>query len=195
MSAQLLWYILALVLVGSAVLARRWTFRGAIGMALAWVGIFAILLIGFSFRQELGLVGARVQSEITGAPRQRTEGKAIRIAMSADGHFWVEGMINTTPTRFLVDSGASITALSETVATQAGLNVDQMRVAVMHTANGPVDARYASVPQLRIGAIKTSDLQVVVSPAFGEINVLGMNFLSQLKGWRVENREMVLEPN
>ncbi|CAN5480150.1 TIGR02281 family clan AA aspartic protease [soil metagenome] len=194
MTAQLLWYCLAFVLVGSALFARRWNFRSTVGMALGWIAIFAIILIAFSYRQDLGLVMTRVQSEVTGTPRQRMEGKAIHIAMAADGHYWVEGMINATPARFLVDSGASITALSEATATRAGLNVDQLRVAVMQTANGPVNARYASVPRLSIGAIKASDLPVVVSPAFGEINVLGMNFLSQLGSWRVEKGEMVLEP-
>jgi aspartyl protease family protein len=38
-------------------------------------------------------------------------------------------------------------------------------------------------------------LPVVMSPAFGEVNVLGMNFLSQLKSWRVEDGDMLLEPH
>jgi hypothetical protein len=32
-------------------------------------------------------------------------------------------------------------------------------------------------------------------PGLGETNVLGMNFLTKLKGWRVEDRVMVLEPH
>lgn len=193
-AAQALWYMLALMLVGSALLSRRLRFRGALGMLLIWVAIFAIVLVLFSYRQELGLVGSRVQSEVTGTPRQRMDGTAIRIAMASDGHYWVEGTINATPTRFLVDSGASITALSEATAQQAGLDIDRIRVAVLQTANGPVNAKFSSVAQLSVGAIRAMDLPVVVSPAFGEINVLGMNFLSQLKSWRVENNEMVLEP-
>jgi aspartyl protease family protein len=38
------------------------------------------------------------------------------------------------------------------------------------------------------------DLPVVVADAFGDSNVIGMNFLSEMKSWRVENGEMILEP-
>ncbi|WP_070153279.1 retropepsin-like aspartic protease family protein [Sphingobium phenoxybenzoativorans] len=193
-TAQVIWYVLALTLVGSALLSRRVSLKGALGMALIWVGIFLLALIAFSYRQELGLVATRVQTEVTGAPRQQMEGNAIRIALAADGHYWVEGNVNGVPARFLVDSGASITALSEATTRLAGLIVDQQRVAMMQTANGPVEAKYSVVPTLAVGAIKASNLTVVVSPAFGEVNVLGMNFLSQLKSWRVEDSEMILEP-
>ena len=36
---------------------------------------------------------------------------------------------------------------------------------------------------------------MVVSPAFGETDVLGMNFLSRLKSWRVEGSTLILEPH
>jgi aspartyl protease family protein len=35
----------------------------------------------------------------------------------------------------------------------------------------------------------------VVSPAFGSVDVIGMNLLSKLKGWRVENNTLILVPN
>ena len=47
---------------------------------------------------------------------------------------------------------------------------------------------------LAIGPIRASDLPVVVSPAFGDVNVIGMNMLSRLKSWGVQDGEMVLTP-
>jgi aspartyl protease family protein len=193
-AAQAVWFALAIVLVGSGLLARRWTFRGALGTALAWIAIFGVVLVGFSFRRELGLVGSRVRSEVTGAPEQKVVGRTLRIGISGDGHYWVDGSVNSTPARFLIDSGASITALSETTAKAAGLDLDPQRFVTMQTANGPVRAVPANVPGLAVEPIVANDLPVVVSPAFGDINVIGMNFLSQLKSWRVENNEMILEP-
>jgi aspartyl protease family protein len=38
------------------------------------------------------------------------------------------------------------------------------------------------------------DLPIVVAKEFGDSNVIGMNFLSKLRSWRVEGTEMVLEP-
>jgi aspartyl protease family protein len=48
---------------------------------------------------------------------------------------------------------------------------------------------------LRLGDIAARGLGVVVSPAFGDTDVLGMNFLSKLKSWRVEGQTLILEPH
>ncbi|MBL7325885.1 TIGR02281 family clan AA aspartic protease, partial [Escherichia coli] len=37
-------------------------------------------------------------------------------------------------------------------------------------------------------------LPLVVGDSFGDLDVLGMNFLSRLKSWRVEDRTLILEP-
>lgn len=187
--------LIVLVFVASAVLSRRVPIRGAIGMVLAWVAIFGVVLTLFSFRRELGMVAERVQSEVVGAPVQTVDGQTLRIAVAADGHFWVDGTINGSSARFLIDSGASVTALSEDTAKAAGLNVDREGLPlIMQTANGRVEAWRSNIGTLAIGPIRASDLPVVVSPAFGPINVIGMNMLSRLKSWSVQNGEMVLTP-
>jgi aspartyl protease family protein len=194
-SAEIIWLMLAMVLVGSALLSRRWSLTGALSMVLWWVTIFAIALAIFSYRTEIGGVANRVKSEVTGEAQQRIEGSTLRINKSLDGHFWVNALVNGQDMRFLIDSGASITAVSENAAINAGLNIDQSGFPmVLTTANGPVEARRSNIATLEVGPLRASDLTIVVSPAFGDVNVLGMNFLSQLKSWRVEGDEMILEP-
>ena len=46
----------------------------------------------------------------------------------------------------------------------------------------------------QIGPLRANDVEVVVSPALGDVNVIGMNMLSRLRSWSVENGEMVLTP-
>ena len=65
---------------------------------------------------------------------------------------------------------------------------------MIETANGMVRARSGRVASLAVGPLRTSDLGVVISPQFDDLDVLGMNFLSRLKSWRVEDRVLVLEP-
>ena len=193
-SADVLWYLLASTLVISALLARRVSLRGALGMAVGWIAIFGIVLVLFGYSREIGGIATDVRQRVIG-PEQRAEGSTLHIMMSADGHFWAQGEINGRPARFLIDSGATVTALSDDVARAAGINVDETGPGVaMQTANGTVIARRGSISGLTLGPIRTNDLPVIVSDRFNGVNVLGMNFLTRLKSWRVENREMVLEP-
>src|SRR3546814_16204698 len=63
---------------------------------------------------------------------------------------------------------------------------------IMRTANGTVRAETGVVDRLGLGSIEASNLKVVISPALGTIDVLGMNFLSQLASWRVAGRNLIL---
>lgn len=194
-SADIIWYLLALVLVGSALLSRRFSLRGALGMGLGWIAIFAFILLLYSQRERFGEFTRETGQKLPVLTDQKIEGHTLRIAMAPDGHFWVQGKINGMSAHFLIDSGATITALSENVAQRAGLNIDMDGPGVMmRTANGSIVARRSSVAGLTVGPIQASDLPVVVSNSFEGVNVLGMNFLSRLKSWRVERNEMVLEP-
>src|SRR3546814_5928936 len=123
------------------------------------------------------------------------EGGTLRIRKALDGHFGGNGRVNGHDIRFLIDGGSSITAVSEKAATDAGLDVDQSGYpTILQTANGAIEVRRSNIAVLEIGPLKVTDLRIVVAPAFGDINVLGMNFLSQLKSWRVEGDCILFSP-
>ena len=127
---------------------------------------------------------------------QEVVGKEVRVKMAPNGHFYINASINGARRRMLIDSGATVTALSTDTAAEAGLEPKAELVpVVLETANGTVQADTAVVPELRVGNIVARDLKVVVSPAFGRLDVIGMNFLSRLKSWRVEGNTLVLVPH
>jgi len=131
-----------------------------------------------------------------GLPEQRVTGGETRVEMSNDGHFWLQARVNGLPRRFLIDTGATLTALSESTAEATQVPVQSLRQSVlMRTANGTVRADLARVHELRFGNIVARDLDVVVAPGLGETNIIGMNLLSRLASWRVEGRTLVLVPN
>ena len=187
--ARLLYLVLLLVLVGSALLSRQLPLGKSLKMALAWVAIFGIAFMLFAFRNDFSALGQRLKAEATGEPV--VEGKTVRIGISDDGHYWATGTINGQDVRFLVDSGASVTTVSRQVAASAGLETG-MRVEAVETANGIVQMRKGRADSLRIGSIEREGLGVNINPR-DSVNVLGMNFLSSLRGWRVEGRYLVLE--
>jgi aspartyl protease family protein len=188
--AYLLYMVLLLVLVGSALVSRRLPMGKTLKMAAAWVAIFGVIFIIFSFRSEFMAVGSRLKAEAIGTPIQ--SGEELRIPMAEDGHFWVEASVNGHGAPFLVDSGASVTTISRATADAAGIETG-MRVALVETANGTVQMRKARAESFAVGHIQRSDFGLQVND-HGDANVLGMNFLSSLGSWRVEGNYLVLRP-
>ncbi|BAK65589.1 hypothetical protein SLG_09140 [Sphingobium sp. SYK-6] len=130
-----------------------------------------------------------------GIDGQRIEGEEVHIPMARDGHFWADVRINGVERRMLIDSGATITAVSAQTADLTSVQRDASMVPViLRTANGAVEARTGTVEQLQLGGIQAQGLKVVISPALGPMDVLGMNFLSKLASWRVEGRTLILVP-
>lgn len=127
---------------------------------------------------------------------QEVVGKELRIRMAGNGHFMANARINGVERPMLIDSGATITALSARTAAAAGLEPQANVVpVVIRTANGMIPAQTATVDVIEVGNITARKLKVVISPAFGDVDVLGMNFLSKLQSWRVEDNILVLVPH
>lgn len=191
--AQLIGAVGALVLVASSLIARRLPIRQTAKMALLWIAIFASVFLGFSMREEIGHAWQRAKFAALGQSVDMESG-TIRIAMSEDGHFWTEATVNDKNIRFLIDSGATFTAISKDTAERSGVTVDEKGFPVLiQTANGVIHARRGRIERFSVGPIVLEDMAVTVSSELGDTNLLGMNFLSTLKSWRVEGRTLVLE--
>ena len=188
-------YALLLVLPVSALIARRVPLIRVVTMLATWGALIVLLVFVVAQRGRFDPYMARVASALN-LNGQEVVGQEVRIQMNEDGHFWARVWIGATERRMLIDSGATLTALSTQTAADAGLKVEQpIFPMLIDTANGRISAQTSTAPELRLGDVVARDLPVVVSPAFGETDVLGMNFLSRLKSWRVEGRELVLTPH
>ena len=131
-----------------------------------------------------------------GLDDQRVTGKELRVEMSSDGHFWALASINGVERRMLIDSGATITAISGETARRAGVDTGAgLAPVVLQTANGAAPAHTGKVDELRVGNIVARNLRIVTSPGLGNLDVLGMNFLSKLQSWRVEGGTLILVPH
>ncbi len=195
-TASLIYSLLLLVLVGSALVSRSLPIGQTLKMALGWIGIFALIFLLVSFRPEMKLIWGRVTGELGLASGPQISGAPMTLRKREDGHFWVDADVNGHRVEFMVDSGATFTALSAPAARDAGVEPDafSMKIAI-GTANGTIEADRATVSELRLGSLVMQDHAIVVADAFGDTNVLGMNFLSALKSWRVEGSSMILTPH
>jgi aspartyl protease family protein len=186
----LVFYLMAAVFVASSLFAMRMPLAKALKMALAWVAIFGVAFLLFAFRGEFSQLGQRIRAEATGSPI--VEGEVVRIPVAEDGHFYVNAKLNGQDVRFMVDSGASVTTVSRSAANAAGMEIGTRRATVI-TANGPTSVMQSYADRLQIGSIERTDFPVDVSEQEG-LNLLGMNFLRSLQGWRVEGNYLVLQP-
>lgn len=185
---------LLLVVVGGALASRGGRFGGAVRFAgnLLMLAVFALAVMRF-VRMDPGFDAAL---HSIGGPAQTVAGGETRIPLSADGHYWIRAELNGVPMRLMVDTGATVTALSADVAEAAGVEPDMMRPeATVETANGTVNAASARIDELRFGSVVARDLDAIVMPGEGGPNVIGMNFLTRLKGWRVEDGVLILTPH
>ena len=189
---------LLLVIVGGALAARSGPRGGRLGGAVRFAGnllmlaVFALAVMRF-VRMDPSFDAAM---HSIGAPAQTVSGGETRIPLGSDGHYWITARLNGTRMRLMVDTGATVTAVSGDVAMAAGIEPDPLRPdARVETANGTVAAAPARIDELRFGSVVARDLDAIVLPGEGGPNVLGMNFLTRLKGWRVEDGVLILTPH
>jgi aspartyl protease family protein len=183
-----------LVLVASSLLVRRIPIGQGLKMLAAWVMIFAAAFIIFTMRDDFKALWNRVVLETRGGVVQEENGQELRVRRAPDGHFWVDAELNGEPVRFLIDSGATTTSISRAVAERSGIEPIRGIPAMVQTANGIVAVERGRARILRVGNIERSGVAVHISDSFGDMNVIGMNFLSSLSGWRVEGRTLILKP-
>jgi aspartyl protease family protein len=190
---NMVWLVGALVLVVSALSVRRIGLGVFVRTLLGWAAIVLVVLLAVGHRYELAAAWSSLSTRL-GIEDQRVEGDTVRIRMSPDGHFWARVSLNGVERRMLIDSGATITAISERTAKAADIQAADGLPAIIETANGSVAARRARIGTITLGPLRMQDVGVVVSQNFGELDVLGMNFLSRLHSWRVEGNVLILEP-
>lgn len=169
-------------------LARLVSTLGTLGLAVI---LIAVVLQVSRFDPRLDVAVPRL-----GLPEQVVAGGETRVKLAQDGHFWIRAQVDGTEAAFLVDTGATLTAVSSGLAQEAGLapRSGGMPVRIV-TANGAVTADLTTIERLSFGNIEASGLDAVIAPNLGGTNVIGMNLLSRLASWRVEGDTLILVPH
>lgn len=180
---DIVYYGLILLLPLSALAARRIPIGQTVRMALIWIGIFGVAFLVIAQRDRLtGLM-----------PGASAPDGVVRIPMADDGHFYADVRVNGVGRRMLIDSGATTTALSEATAKAAGLDLGESQFgSLIETANGRVAASHTTIADLAIGPIHLTKIGADVAPNFGDQDIIGMNVLSRLRSWRIEQGVLIL---
>jgi aspartyl protease family protein len=192
------WQHLALYAIGAALIImalQRLPYVGKFIRFAFSAGLLAFLIFVLFQQAPYQPELARLTQSL-GLDDQQVSGGELRVKMAGDGHFWVVASINGVKRKMLIDSGATVTAISLQTAREAGVGVGSgLAPVILQTANGAAPAQTGQIAELRVGNVLARNLRVVTGPGLGNLDVLGMNFLSRLQSWRVEGRTLILVPH
>ncbi len=184
--------ILAFVSSG-LIYARQINFGEVARNISIWIGLAAILLVGYSFRTELEEVYYRVGGELVPSRAVATDDDGLVITASADGHFYVDGRANGQRIRFLIDTGASSIVLSPQDAARIGIEPGELRfIQRFQTANGVGYGAPYRLDSLSIGSLAFADTAVSINQAEMGTSLLGMAFLERLESFEFRDGKLYL---
>jgi len=121
--------------------------------------------------------------------------RMAQIPADRAGHFRVEGAVEGRRAEFLIDTGASIVALTARDAERLGVRTGPRDPHVtLQTANGKVSAQRVRLAYVDIGDVRVQDVDAVVLPDHAlRQNLLGMSFLSRISRYEFRAGQLLLE--
>lgn len=125
----------------------------------------------------------------------RTGSRTVSLAPDSRGHFQTEARIDGRDIGFLVDTGATVIALTEKDAARIGIRPYPADYkTTVTTANGQTKAATTRIASIDIGGVVVRDVDALVMPdqALSQ-NLLGMAFLSKLKRFEYSRGRLLLE--
>lgn len=137
-------------------------------------------------------VGGTPVALVGGSPSRATAAREIVLTAGPGGHFVTGGSINGQAVSFLVDTGATTIAMSQSDAARIGLDLRSGQRGLSNTANGTVPVVMLTLTSVRVGEVEVTNVPAVVMPAQMPHVLLGNSFLSRFQ-MRRENDVMRLE--
>ena len=134
-------------------------------------------------------------SPVAATPRQFAAPDAQIFPADAQGHVYIDALVNGAPVHFLVDTGATDVSLTMADAKAAGFTAAGLKFAVStSTANGTAAAAPVTVHEINIGQMPIYDVQALVHQNLS-ISLLGQSFLTRLRSYNMQDGQLTLEWN
>ncbi|MEM6626454.1 MAG: TIGR02281 family clan AA aspartic protease [Pseudomonadota bacterium] len=120
-------------------------------------------------------------------------GRAATLRKETDGYYWATAKVGRTPVKFMVDTGASVVALTPRDARRLGYNLSQLeRDTEIRTAGGTIQAASVTLDEIVIGKVRVDNVRAVIMSDELEQSLLGMSFLERVARWEVTQRAIII---
>jgi aspartyl protease family protein len=117
----------------------------------------------------------------------------VVLKRAEDGHFYAEVSADGATTRMLVDTGASMVALTGDDAHAMGItwNPDEVEP-VARGASGLVYGVQVKIDRMQVGEVEARSVDALVVPDGLGISLLGQSFLSRIPRVEMDQQQMIL---
>ncbi len=182
--------------------------RNGLKLAAVWAGMLGAMALTFLHFGELrGALGLKLDQGDFGtladastknppdAGSSRPSDRTVEIRAASNGHFHTTAYVNGQPVDVMVDTGATLVALTWEDAQRAGLFLkDQDFRHKVSTANGTARVAAVTLDRVSIGDITVRNVQAAVAePGKLQTTLLGMTFLGELSRTEMTRGTLVLQ--
>lgn len=170
------------------------------GGNIVWLGLG---LIGFAFlaptfksgtssppQAEASKPAAASQAGSVSTPTAGNGFASREIPRAADGHFYLDAQVNGAQVHFLVDTGASMVALTAADAQRAGIALPSRR-AMAEGAGGAIEIVPVTIERIAAGPLEARGVEGAVARDL-PISLLGQSFLSRVGTVQISGDRMTL---
>jgi aspartyl protease family protein len=155
-------------------------FPQTLKIATVWLTVGVAVFLGFRY----------VEHERERTSFQVTRTGVIEIRRGPDGHYHWPGSINGRSVDFLIDTGATSTAMSQAVARE--LSLEPVRRVQSQTAGGVVTGELVRADVVLQGGVRVERLAIVALAGLGDRPLLGMDVMGRLR-WQQRDGVLTID--
>ena len=165
---------------------------------IVWLaaGLIGLALFAPSLRHGEASPAAHAPKKVADSPPPLDPGPAgngfarREIVRAADGHFYLDAQVNGAQVHFLVDTGASMVALTSADAQRAGIALPSERMTAQG-AGGAIEVIPVTIERIAAGPLEARGVEGAVAPDL-PISLLGQSFLSRIGNVQISGDRMML---
>ena len=139
---------------------------------------------------------ARAQAPVLAAAQAadaQAWGEQVTLYRENDGHFYAEIGVDGQFYRMLVDTGASVVALTGEDAARMGIQWDPADLApIARGAGGPIEGVAVTIDRMSLGGIEAGQVRAIIIPEGAGVSLLGQSFLGTIGKVEIAGDRMVM---
>jgi aspartyl protease family protein len=137
--------------------------------------------------------GEQESAQLDVLQQDEWDGGELALPRADDGHFYADVMVEGGSVNMMVDTGASIVALTGEDADAAGVEWSDDQVQpVARGASGTVYGVPVMLGRVQVGDSEAQQVEAIVVPEGLDVSLLGQSFLSKIERVEIEQDRMLL---